>query len=76
MTRQLYRDIGGPLPKERSRDTEERLPTNSVNWFEAATFRNALSAHVGVLPCYRFDSERVEWDREADGYRLPTPDCA
>ena len=73
VTRQLYRDIVGSAPKEWSRDTKDHLlPANFVAWFEAATFCNALSAHVGLAPCYRIDGERVEWDREADGYRLPT----
>ena len=73
VTRQLYRDIVGSSPEEWSREKDDYLlPANFVNWFEAARFCNALSAHVGLSPCYRIDDERVEWDREADGYRLPT----
>ncbi len=75
ITRQLYRDIVGPSPEawDRDRDTDDQqLPANSINWFEAARFCNMLSAHVGLLPCYRIDGDNVEWDREADGYRLPT----
>ena len=73
ITRQLYRDIVGSSPKEWSGDTKDQLlPATSVDWFQAVGFCNALSVHVGLSPCYRMDSERGEWDREADGYRLPT----
>jgi hypothetical protein len=45
---------------------DQLFPANFVDWFEAAKFRTALSAHVGLSPCYRIDGARVEWDREAD----------
>jgi formylglycine-generating enzyme required for sulfatase activity len=31
-----------------------------------------LSAQQGLQPCYLIDGEQVTWDKEADGYRLPT----
>jgi formylglycine-generating enzyme required for sulfatase activity len=49
-----------------------RLPVTRVSWFEAVAFCNRLSQREGLLPCYRIEGDRVEWDREADGYRLPT----
>ena len=74
ITRQLYRELVEAPPEEWANDTDDQqLPANSVTWFEAAQFCNVLSEQVGLQPCYRFeDEQQVEWDSEADGYRLPT----
>lgn len=50
----------------------DRLPVESVSWWDAIEFCNALSWSAGAAPAYRVDGETVEWDRAADGYRLPT----
>ena len=50
----------------------ELCPVESISWFEAVRFCNLLSARDGLRPAYRIDGERVAWDTEADGYRLPT----
>jgi formylglycine-generating enzyme required for sulfatase activity len=73
VTRQLYRDIVGSTPQQWARDTDDQqLPANYVSWFDAVRFCNALSERVGLPPCYRIEGNNVEWNREADGYRLPT----
>jgi formylglycine-generating enzyme required for sulfatase activity len=73
ITRQLYRDIVGSAPKEWEEDKgDPQVPANYVNWFDAAKFCNALSQRVGLSPCYCIDGDNVEWDRSANGYRLPT----
>jgi formylglycine-generating enzyme required for sulfatase activity len=50
------------------------LPKNSVTWHDAVAFCNALSLQQGLAPAYTIDggSGEVTWDRDADGYRLPT----
>jgi len=52
----------------------DRLPVEGVSWWDAVRFCNALSQREGLAPVYQFDGEGegVEWDRSADGYRLPT----
>jgi formylglycine-generating enzyme required for sulfatase activity len=50
----------------------ELCPVESISWFDAVRFCNLLSARDGLRPAYRIDGERVTWDTEADGYRLPT----
>ena len=50
----------------------EELPVQNVSWFDAVAFCNRLSELEGLRPAYRVDGEDVTWDREADGYRLPT----
>ncbi|HPF34260.1 MAG TPA: formylglycine-generating enzyme family protein [Candidatus Krumholzibacteria bacterium] len=47
-------------------------PVDSVTWLEAAEFCNALSAIEGLTPAYAFSGDLVTWNRDADGYRLPT----
>jgi formylglycine-generating enzyme required for sulfatase activity len=59
VTRALWSPAGG---------ADER-PVESVTWWEAARFCNARSAAEGLTPAY---SEDFDWDRAADGYRLPT----
>ncbi|MDO4288562.1 MAG: formylglycine-generating enzyme family protein [Eubacterium sp.] len=48
------------------------LPVDSVTWYDAVAYCNALSEARGLTPVYTIDGTRVIWDRSADGYRLPT----
>jgi formylglycine-generating enzyme required for sulfatase activity len=76
VTRKLYREILGRGPSEWEGDQEDDLlPANYVSWFDAVEFCNALSKQVGLRPCYRrlwLGKKWVRWDRNAEGYRLPT----
>jgi formylglycine-generating enzyme required for sulfatase activity len=73
VTRQWYRDMLGTSPSEWKQDKDDdRLPANYVSWFEAVQFCNALSARCSLQSCYQIEGERVEWNRDVDGYRLPT----
>jgi formylglycine-generating enzyme required for sulfatase activity len=47
-------------------------PVDSVSWFEAVAFCNALSIKVGLTPAYIIEETTVSWNRDARGYRLPT----
>lgn len=85
ITQKQYHEVMGENPSA-FQDTamnEERAddrPVDQVSWFDAVRFCNRLSERHGRKPCYRItDPEvrsdaqpNVEWDREADGYRLPT----
>ena len=73
ITRQLYRYILKESPKEwTNNEDDQQLPANYVTWIDAVRFCNALSEQIGFQACYRIEGDQVEWDREADGYRLPT----
>ncbi len=48
------------------------LPVQCVTWPEAVSFANALSVREGLRPAYTISGEGVSWQRDADGYRLPT----
>lgn len=52
-------------------------PVVCVDWNEVVDWLDDLSDHDGLRPAYRVEagadgSPRVRWDREADGWRLPT----
>jgi len=54
------------------------LPVGDVGWYEVVAYANALSRREGLQPAYRVEpgststAPQVFWDRQADGYRLPT----
>ncbi|WP_224059130.1 formylglycine-generating enzyme family protein [Streptomyces kanamyceticus] len=69
VTRALYARVGaGPVANAAER------PVESVSWWDAVRFCNALSLRDGFRPAYRIgaDGEDIGWDTSADGYRLPT----
>jgi len=60
-----------------------RRPVHDVTWFDAVNFCNLYSVRDGYTPAYTITGEAyndegqliyalIEWDQEADGYRLPT----
>ena len=46
---------------------------SQVSWIESIKFCNALSCYEGLDPAYTIanNENRVEWDKYANGYRLP-----
>lgn len=85
VTQGQYTEVMGENPshfQEPAEDGERRAgrPVESVSWFDAVRFCNRLSEREGLTPSYRIQEPReetnaqpiVEWDRAADGYRLPT----
>ncbi|HEX8630172.1 MAG TPA: formylglycine-generating enzyme family protein [Catenuloplanes sp.] len=71
LTQRRYAQVTGQWPSAARGD---RLPVESVSWWDAVRFCNALSEHEGLTPGYALpaDGAGVEWDAAADGYRLPT----
>ena len=47
-------------------------PVVGVSWYEAVRYCNYLSDRAGLERCYEGEGEEVEWNRKAEGYRLPT----
>lgn len=47
-------------------------PVEMVSWYDAVRYCNALSERDGLTPAYTINNEDVIWNKEADGYRLPT----
>jgi len=48
------------------------LPVEQVSWFDAVEFSNRRSIRAGLTPAYTISGNTVTWNREANGYRLPT----
>ena len=72
VTQELYESIMGYNP---SYFVGENLPVENVSWHDAIEFCNELSKIDGYTPCYYHEDEERsswEWDKSADGYRLPT----
>jgi sulfatase modifying factor 1 len=59
-----------------------KLPVDSVTWYDCLIFCNKLSELDGFVPCFSLTNiemagdhtikATVEWNRNANGYRLPT----
>jgi formylglycine-generating enzyme required for sulfatase activity len=69
VTQREYADLMGKNPSE---SRGENLPVENVTWFDAVRYCNARSAQEGLNAVYAIDGETVTWNRDADGYRLPT----
>jgi sulfatase modifying factor 1 len=71
VTRAQYVEVTGQRPGIVDGD---RLPVDSVSWWDAVRFCNALSQRDELASAYRLhaDGEGIEWDSTAGGYRLPT----
>jgi len=48
------------------------LPVENISWIDAIEFCNRLSKREGLTPAYTIEDNAVIWNREANGYRLPT----
>ncbi len=68
VTQALYAEVTGEWPS--GAGPGARRPVESVSWWDAVRFCNALSRREGRTPAYRLDD--IHWERGADGYRLPT----
>ncbi len=86
VTQKLYETIMGTNPSYFRRDNERisendlknlnettsNYPVESVNWYDAIEFCNALSEYFGYEPVYTRDESSVTWNENANGFRLPT----
>jgi len=73
VTQKEYREVMGKNP---SYFIGDNLPVESVSWYEAIEYCNALSRREGLPVAYKITGTRdnivVTWDRNSLGYRLPT----
>ena len=47
-------------------------PAADLSWLDAVMFCNSASVRDGLPPVYLLNEERVAWQTDAGGYRLPT----
>lgn len=70
VTQAEYRTLMGTNP---SRFLGDSRPVENVTWFDAIQYCNARSLADGLAPAYpTIEGEDVTWDRNANGWRLPT----
>jgi formylglycine-generating enzyme required for sulfatase activity len=81
VTQKEWREVMGSHPSEFKGDD---LPVENVSWYDVLEYCNALSKKDGFIPAYLIDRERIDsentgsfnwlvsWDKNANGYRLPT----
>jgi formylglycine-generating enzyme required for sulfatase activity len=54
----------------------DNLPVENVSWYDAVEYCNARSRKEGLTPAYTIsgsgNNRTVTWNRNANGYRLPT----
>lgn len=85
VTQRQYAEVLGKNPSRYQEPTEdgerpEDRPVEMVSWFDAVRFCNRLSEREGLAASYSIREPAegteaqpvVEWDRAANGYRLPT----
>jgi len=69
VTQREYQSVMGSNP---SYFKGNDLPVESVSWYDAVTYCNKLSEREGLSPAYTINGTNVIWNRNANGYRLPT----
>jgi formylglycine-generating enzyme required for sulfatase activity len=69
ITQELYQAVMNQNP---SQFKGNENPVESVSWFDAVKFCNALSEQYGLAPAYTIDGDTVTWNTESRGFRLPT----
>jgi formylglycine-generating enzyme required for sulfatase activity len=70
ITQAEYLEIMGVNPSHH-RDMLNH-PVEMVSWLMAIEYCNRRSIAEGLTPVYTIDGNNVTWNREANGYRLPT----
>jgi tetratricopeptide (TPR) repeat protein len=69
VTQKEYRELMGTNPSNFKGDN---LPVENVSWHEAIEYCNKRSRKEGLTAAYTVNGTNVTWNRNANGYRLPT----
>jgi formylglycine-generating enzyme required for sulfatase activity len=69
VTQTEYEAVMGNNP---SNFKDGALPVETVSWLDAVEFCNRLSRAANLTPAYAISGANVTWNRNANGYRLPT----
>jgi formylglycine-generating enzyme required for sulfatase activity len=69
VTQKEYQEIMGTNPSSFKGDN---LPVEYVNWYDAVEYCNKRSQKEELTPAYTVNGTNVTWNRNANGYRLPT----
>jgi len=69
VTQKEYQEVMGTNPSNFKGDN---LPVENVSWYDAIEYCNKRSQKEGLTPAYIRNGNNVTWNRNANGYRLPT----
>ena len=69
VTQREWFDVTGTNPSSFKGDN---LPVETINWFDAVAYCNKRSQKEGLTPAYTINGRNVTWNKNANGYRLPT----
>jgi formylglycine-generating enzyme required for sulfatase activity len=69
VTQKEYQEVMGINISEFKGDN---LPVEMVSWYDAVEYCNKRSQKEGLTPAYTINGTNVTWNRNANGYRLPT----
>ena len=80
VTQKEYREVMGTTVRQQSEKAGDptlygegdNYPMYYVSWFEAVEYCNKRSQKEGLTPSYTINGTNVTWNRNANGYRLPT----
>lgn len=72
VTQKLYKEVMGYNPSEEF--IGDAKPVNKVSYIDAMIFCNKLSSKHNLQKVYKINGDKVELDKTANGYRLPTPE--
>ena len=71
VTQTQYQSVMGSNPSNRY-GVGNNYPVYYVSWYDAVEFCNKLSEREGLTQAYTISGTNVTWNRNANGYRLPT----
>ncbi|WP_461256017.1 SUMF1/EgtB/PvdO family nonheme iron enzyme [Treponema sp. R80B11-R83G3] len=69
VTQKEYQEVMGTNPSNFKGDN---LPVEQVSWYDAVEYCNKRSQKEGLTPAYTRNGDNVTWNKNANGYRLPT----
>ena len=69
VTQKEYQEIMGTNP---SKFKGDNLPVETVSWYDVIGYCNRRSQREGLTPAYTVNGTNVTWNRNANGYRMPT----
>jgi formylglycine-generating enzyme required for sulfatase activity len=75
VTQKEYQEVMGTNPSNFKGDLPAQagnLPVEQVSWYDAVEYCNKRSQKEGLTPAYTINGTNVTWNRNANGYRLPT----
>ncbi len=69
VTQGLWRHLIGENPAEQA---GSKKPIHNISWWDALLFCNRLSEKLGLEPVYTIVDGKAQWNKDANGLRLPT----